>query len=295
MKDFVANYESQLPPGAKLGTYGDTSQVVQGRLSTLVTSAWQGGLLVVILLALFLRPAVAFWVGIGIPVCFLGAFAVMPHIGASLNMLTMFAFLIVLGIVVDDAIVTGENIYRHIRNGMPPQQAAIFGTQEVATPVTFGVVTTMVAFAPLLAIDGTLGSFAKQIPFIVIPVLVFSLVESKLILPAHMSTIKVRDEKDIGRLGKAQQAFSRGFENAIIRVYKPFLDKCINNKTITVTAAVCVFAVVMTISATGWLRSSFVPEFEDNAVYVRLSMPLYHRLRHHEKIRSSNCRSSQTH
>jgi len=273
VKSFIEDYQSQLPPGAKLGTYGDTSQVVEGRLSTLITSAWQGGLLVMILLALFLRPAVAMWVSIGIPICFLGAFAVMPHIGASLNMLTMFAFLIVLGIVVDDAIVTGENIYRHIRNGMPPQEAAIFGTQEVATPVTFGVVTTMVAFAPLLAIDGPLGSFAEQIPLIVIPVLAFSLIESKLILPAHMSTIKVRDENDINKFGRAQQAFSRGFENAIIRLYKPFLDKCVNNKTITITSAICIFAITITISATGWLRSSFVPEFEDNAVYVRLSMP----------------------
>ena len=273
VKDFLKDYEDRLPPGAKIGTYGDTSQVVQGRLSTLITSAWQGGLLVMILLALFLRPAVAFWVGIGIPICFLGAFALMPHFDTSLNMLTMFAFLIVLGIVVDDAIVTGENIYRHIRNGMPPPEAAIYGTKEVATPVTFGVVTTMVAFAPLLAIDGALGSFAKQIPLIVIPVLAFSLVESKLILPAHMSTIKVREENQINALGRAQQKFSRGFESAIIKVYRPFLDSCINNKTITAVSAICVFVLVMTVASTGWLRSSFAPEFEDNAVFVRLSMP----------------------
>ena len=273
VKDFIAGYQDKLPSGAKLGTYGDTSTVVQGRLSTLITSAWQGGLLVMILLALFLRPAVAFWVGIGIPVCFLGAFALMPHLGVSLNMLTMFAFLIVLGIVVDDAIVTGENIYRHMRNGMPADQAAIFGTKEVATPVTFGVVTTMIAFAPLLAIDGPLGSFAEQIPLIVIPVLAFSLIESKLILPAHMSTIKARKEEDINALGRWQQKFSRGFETAIIRVYRPFLDSCVNNKTITIVAAICVFAVVISISITGWLKSSFAPEFEDNAVFVRLSMP----------------------
>ncbi len=273
VKNFIADYQDKLPTGAKLGTYGDTSSVVGSRLSTLVTSAWQGGLLVMVLLALFLRPAVAFWVGIGIPVCFLGAFALMPHFGASLNMLTMFAFLIVLGIVVDDAIVTGENIYRHMRQGMPPSEAAIFGTKEVAVPVTFGVVTTMVAFAPLLAIDGVLGSFAKQIPLVVIPVLAFSLVESKLILPAHMSTIKARDESQIGTLGRIQQNFSRGFENAIIKVYKPFLNRCVNNKTVTIVCAVCVFALVITTASTGWLKSSFVPKFEDNAVYIKLSMP----------------------
>ncbi len=273
VKAFLKDYQEKLPPGAKIGTYGDTSLVVGSRLSTLVTSAWQGGFLVMLLLALFLRPAVAFWVGIGIPICFLGAFALMPHLGVTLNMLSMFAFLIVLGIVVDDAIVTGENIYRHMRNGMPPNEAAIFGTQEVATPVTFGVVTTMVAFAPLLAIDGPLGSFAEQIPLVVIPVLAFSLIESKLILPAHMSTIKSRDESQINWLGRTQQNFSRGFEEAVIRVYKPFLNRCINNKTITIVVAICVFTVTITVASTGWLRSSFTPEFEDNAIFIRLSMP----------------------
>jgi len=185
----------------------------------------------------------------------------------------MFAFLIVLGIVVDDAIVTGENIYRHIRNGMPPQEAAVHGTKEVAVPVTFGVVTTMAAFAPLLAIDGTLGSFAKQIPLIVIPVLAFSLVESKLILPAHMSTIKARDEDSISGIGRLQQRFSRGFEDAVIRVYRPFLEKCISNKTITVISAICVFVVVVTVMSTGWMKASFTPDFEDNAVFITLSMP----------------------
>ena len=273
VKAFLKEYQKQLPSNATIGTYYDTSEIVEGRLTALISSAWQGGLLVIILLSLFLLPAVALWVGIGIPVCFLGAFALMPHLGLSLNMVTMFAFLIVLGIVVDDAIVTGENIYRHVREGMPPPEAAIFGTKEVAVPVTFGVVTTMVAFAPLLAIEGVFSELAKQIPLIVIPVLAFSLIESKLILPSHMSTIKVRDENQISYLGRAQQTFSRGFENAIIRIYQPFLKSCVSNKTITVVTAVCVFFIVITVTTTGWLRSSFTPEFEDNAIIVQLSMP----------------------
>jgi len=272
-RKFLEDYQSELPQGAKLGIYGENAKVVESRLNTLINSAIQGGVLVMILLALFLRPAVALWVGIGIPVCFLGAFAMMPILGVSLNMLTMFAFLIVLGIVVDDAIVTGENIYRHMRNGMPPSEAAVFGTKEVAIPVTFGVVTTMIAFAPLLAIDGTLGSFAKQVPLIVIPVLAFSLVESKLILPAHMSTIKARKEEEISKFGKMQQRFSRGFENAIVKVYRPFLERCINNKTITIVGAACTFLIVITIIITGWMRFSFAPDFENNAVFVNLSMP----------------------
>ncbi len=270
---FMDDYRQTLPEGIYLGNYGNTAEVVQDRLSTLINSAIQGGLLVLILLSLFLRPAVAFWVGIGIPVCFLGGLAVMPLLGLSLNMFTMFAFLLVLGIVVDDAIVTGENIYRHQRLGMPPAEAALFGTKEVAIPVTFGVITTMVAFAPLLLVQGQVANIAKQIPLVVIPVLAFSLVESKLILPAHMSSVKPRDESNIKGLARLQQNFSRGFENAILRVYRPFLEQCIRNKTITLTTAICVFAITIASMNFGWLRVTFFPEFEDNAVYIQLSMP----------------------
>lgn len=270
---FIDSYREKLPTGGKIATFSDNAAVVQGRLTTLVNSALQGGILVIILLSLFLRPAVALWVGIGIPVCFLGAFAVMPYLGLTLNMLTMFAFIIVLGIVVDDAIVTGENIYRHMRNGMDPQKAAIFGTKEVAVPVTFGVITTMVAFAPLLAVEGFFADFAKQIPLIVIPVLAFSLIESKLILPAHMSTIKARKEEDISGLGRLQQRFSRGFEDAIIKVYRPFLNRCVRNKTITVVCALCVFFIIAAVMKTGWLKSSFAPQFENDVIIVNLSMP----------------------
>ena len=129
--DFIDKEQATLPAGIQLGTYGNTSTVVESRLNTLLSSALYGGLLVLIVLSLFLRPAVAFWVGIGIPVCFLGGIALMPVFGLTMNMLTMFAFLLVLGIVVDDAIVTGENIYRHQREGLSPADAALFGTKEL--------------------------------------------------------------------------------------------------------------------------------------------------------------------
>jgi len=233
VQQFMLDYQPKLPEGVSLGNYGNSSTLVKDRLSTLITSAIQGGILVLIILSLFLRPSIAFWVGIGIPVCFLGGFAVMPYLGLTLNMLSMFAFLLVLGIVVDDAIVTGENIYRHQRNGMNPADAALFGTKEVAVPVTFGVITTMVAFAPLLAVSGLLSDFAAQIPLIVIPVLAFSLIESKLILPSHMSTIKAQDVNTISNFAKLQQGFATGFENAIIKIYRPVLDWCTSNKSIT--------------------------------------------------------------
>ena len=120
---------------------------------------------------------------------------------------------------------------------MNPADAALFGTKEVAVPVTFGVITTMVAFAPLLFVDGVLSDLAAQIPLVVIPVLIFSLIESKLILPSHMSSIKPRDENNIQGLARVQQNFSRGFEKSIIKVYRPFLDLCISNKTITIVSS----------------------------------------------------------
>lgn len=270
---FLDDYRPKLQPGLKLGTYNNTANVVSDRLSTLISSALQGGLLVLILLSLFLRPSVAFWVGLGIPVCFLGGLAMMPVFGLTLNMLTMFAFLLVLGIVVDDAIVTGENIYRHQRAGMSPADAALFGTKEVAVPVTFGVVTTMVAFTPLFFVEGAIADIAVQIPLVVIPVLAFSLIESKLILPAHMSTIRPRDENNLSRFSKLQQSFSRGFESSVIRVYRPFLNAAIYNKTITLLLAIALFFVIIVSIGTGWLRTSFFPEFEDNAVFVNLTMP----------------------
>lgn len=270
---FIDEYQLQLPAGLKLGTYASTAEVVEQRLSTLLSSALYGGLLVLILLSLFLRPSVAFWVGLGIPISFLGGLALMPVLGLTLNMLTMFAFLLVLGIVVDDAIVTGENIYRHQRNGMSPADAALHGTKEVAIPVTFGVVTTMVAFSPLLMVEGVLADLAKQIPLVVIPVLAFSLIESKLILPSHMSTISPRDDDAISWIGRTQQKFSRGFETAVIKIYRPFLDKCVANKTITLVTAISIFCITIVSTSTGWLRASFFPEFEDNAIFVTLAMP----------------------
>ena len=273
VQKFMLDYQSKLPDGVSLGNYGNTSMLVKGRLSTLITSSIQGGILVLIILSLFLRPSVAFWVGLGIPVCFLGGFAVMPYIGLTLNMLSMFAFLLVLGIVVDDAIVTGENIYRHQRNGMSPADAALFGTKEVAVPVTFGVITTMVAFAPLLAVSGLLSDFAAQIPLIIIPVLAFSLIESKLILPSHMSTIKTQDSNASSGFTKLQQNFATGFENAIIKLYRPVLNWCISNKSITIVTALAIFSIAIYSMASGWLKSSFFPDFQDNAIRVTLTMP----------------------
>ena len=145
VRDYIDEVRSSLPVGVNIDTWRDRSRIVKSRLKTLSNSAVQGGILVFLLLTLFLRPAVAVWVCIGIPISFMGAFILMPYLGVTLNVVSLFAFILVLGIVVDDAIVTGENIYRHLRQGEVGIDAAIVGTHEVAVPVTFGILTTVAA------------------------------------------------------------------------------------------------------------------------------------------------------
>ncbi|RME91949.1 MAG: efflux RND transporter permease subunit, partial [Verrucomicrobia bacterium] len=194
VKEYLAQRQRTLPPGVELSYWNDRSRIVQARLQTLLNNAWQGGFLVLLVLALFLRPAVAFWVFAGIPVSFMGAILLMPWLGVTINVITLFAFILVLGIVVDDAIVVGENVFTHMQRGKDGLTAAIEGSQEVSVPVVFGVLTTVVAFVPLTMIEGFRGKIFMQIPLIVIPVLLFSLLESKLILPAHLKHLHVGRE-----------------------------------------------------------------------------------------------------
>ena len=258
-----------------LDYWDDDSQVVKARLSTLINSGIYGSILVLIVLSLFLRPAVAFWVFLGVPVSFMGAFIFMPFVGGTFNVMSLFAFITVLGIVVDDAIVTGENIYRKTREGMEPLQASIRGTKEIALPVTFGILTTVVAFLPMTDLGNTrIGYIAIQIPLVVIPVLLMSLVESKLVLPAHLSHVKPRDESaKSGLLNRVQLKVSRGFESSIIRFYKPFLERCLSNKAITIATLLGVSAVIVAYAAYGHTRFTFFPRVEAERISVTLNMP----------------------
>lgn len=273
IKRYISEQSDALPENASMTFWRDRSKVVKGRLNTLVRSAWQGGLLVILLLTLFLRPSVAAWVSLGIPVSFMGAILLMPILGVTLNVVSMFAFILALGIVVDDAIVTGENVYRHMRMGKDSLTAAIEGTHEVATPVTFGVLTTIAAFTPLFLIEGTRGTIFAQIPSIVIPVLLFSLVESKFILPAHLRHVKPIDPNTQGPLGRLQQKISLGFERAILKLYQPILLKAISNKTITIIATLAISASIMTYVTSGWLKFTFFPRIDSEVISASLTMP----------------------
>ena len=273
IKSYVAKQQPNLPVGTTMDYWDDNSEVLKSRLSILGSSALQGGLLVIILLALFLRPSVAFWVTLGIPVTFLGAVAVLDVIGISMNMMSLFGFIVVLGIVVDDAIVTGESVYARLRDGEDGLQASINGTKAVAIPVTFGILTTMAAFVPITQLDGRLATFFVPIPAVVIPVLFFSLIESKLILPSHLKHIKPRDINSVGRFSRWQMNFSHGFESLIINRYRPMLDKAIEYRYTVLAAFICMFFVLVTTIVTGWSRFVFLPRTESDGGQITLVMP----------------------
>ena len=273
VKDYIAEQQSLLPNGVSLSYWRDRSAIVKNRINTLTNSALQGGILVIVLLTLFLRPGVAFWVSIGVPVSFLGCFILLPWLGVTLNIISLFAFILVLGIVVDDAIVTGENIYRHMREGKDSLVAAIEGTQEVAVPVTFGILTTVVAFIPLFMVEGARGQIFAQIPAVVIPVLLFSLIESKLVLPAHLKHVR-RRAPDAGGFTQVQRYVADGLEALVRRAYTPFLAKCTRHRYTTVAVFVAVLTVTIGVMSSGWLKFIFFPRVQSEVARVSLTMPV---------------------
>ncbi len=275
VKAYVADAAGRLPPGVQLDTWRDRSLVVKARLYTLVRNAIQGGILILLLLTLFLRGSVAFWVLVGMPVAFMGGIAMMPVFGVTLNLISLFAFILVLGIVVDDAIVTGENIYRRLETSRNSLEAAVEGTREIAVPVTFGVLTTVAAFIPLLMIEGIRGQIFAQIPLIVIPVLLFSLVESKLILPAHLKHVRVRGDIDSAHAWpiRAQRNVARWLDKWTQRTYEPGLRFAMERPYLTLSLFLAVAVILFSMAVGGHLRFIFFPRVQSEVARATLTMP----------------------
>ncbi|MEO1857107.1 MAG: efflux RND transporter permease subunit [Rubritalea sp.] len=266
---YVASAKDRFPSGIELATWDDDSVSLKGRLKTLGENLLQGGILVLIFLGLFLRPQIAFWVVAGIPISFAGGLISMHYLGVSANNMSIFGFIIVLGIVVDDAIVTGENIYSRMSEpGKPPLDAAVLGTEEVSVPVTFGMLTTIAAFVPLMFIEGYLGEMARQIPLVVIPVLLFSLVESKLILPAHLKHLKT-NRKSTGWFVKTQRYIADSLEKFIQSVYKPLLSFALHHRYATLS----LFITSLLLTAGWYVKSdNFDPAPSTDRYYIYASL-----------------------
>ena len=275
---YVDRVSPSMPDGIEVFTWQDTAQLLKSRIDLLVRNAMTGLVLVFAVLALFMRLRLAFWVTIGIPVSFLGAIAMMPTFDVSINMLSLFAFILVLGIVVDDAIVVGENIYTtQVRTGKGTS-AAIRGTHEVLVPVTFGVLTTMAAFLPMLFVPGLVGKFMRVFPLIILPTLFFSLVESNLILPRHLSHYKrpqpARTPGLASRLwDRFFDLFSDGLQWFIRTVYRPLLGAALDWRYLTLSLAL--FAIMFTVGliGAGVVRLVVLPAAESDNVVAFLAMP----------------------
>jgi multidrug efflux pump subunit AcrB len=267
----IDEMEATLPDGIEIAITGSRAEMFRGRMGLLLKNGMLGLGLVFIVLGLFLEMRLAFWVMLGIPISFLGTFLFMPGFDVSLNMVSMFAFLIALGIVVDDAIVVGENIYHNHQNGMPFMEAAVHGAREIAVPVTFSILTNIVAFLPLYFVPGVMGKFFRVIPLIVCTTFVISLVEALYILPAHLAHQKERAKRS--RLHQWQQAFGRRFTRFVQNVYGPFLDKALRARYITVSVGIVVLIVTLGYVASGRMGWELFPTVDADMAVCSYTLP----------------------
>jgi len=272
VREYVATADQRFPEGIHLGTHADRAISLESRLRTMGGSLLQGAILVMIVLGLFLRPQLAFWVVVGIPVSFAGGIMMMEFFGISANMMSLFGFIIVVGVVVDDAIVTGESVYSRLQDGAAPLDAAIEGTKAVTVPVTFGVLTTIVAFLPLLFFDGMTGDMARQIPFVVTPVLLFSLVESKLILPSHLKHLSPSGPSR-SPLRMVQQKVAAGLQAFIDRIYAPCLRVTVKYRFTAIALFVAMALLMTGYIAGGRLGYVSIPSIERPEIFASLDLP----------------------
>ncbi len=278
VQEYVKRASLSAPNGIEIFTWHNSARYLESRVGLLVDNALTGLVLVFVVLALFLRLRLAFWITLGIPISFLGAIALMPMFGVSINMISLFSFILVLGIVVDDAIVVGENILsKQVQTGKGPS-AAIRGTYEVLVPVTFGVLTTMAAFAPMLFVPGVMGKLMAVFPLIILPTLFFSLVESNLILPSHLAHYKkpasAMNPNPIARLWNGFfDLFSNGLDWVIRNAYRPLLRVALDWRYLTISLAL--FAVLLTVGliGSGVVRLVLFPVTESDNVVAFLTMP----------------------
>ncbi len=272
--DYVEMKREQLPDSLHLGIWNDTTELFNSRMSLLQKNAALGLTLVIIILGLFLEIRLAAWVMLGIPISFFGTLFLMPWLGVSINMISLFAFILALGILVDDAIVVGENIFEHRQRGKPYVQAAIDGALEVAVPVTFSILTTVAAFLPLIFVSGMMGKFIKVIPVIVITLLLMSLVESLLVLPAHLSFGKTRPTNGglLGHIDRVRRWFGDGMQRFVDGPYLKLLK--LNLKFRYASLAIGIVALLLTIGVVknGLIKFTFMPEVDGDQITVSIQM-----------------------
>jgi multidrug efflux pump subunit AcrB len=266
--------EAMLPEGTYLTVLDDDAELYRQRLNLLLKNAFIGLTLVFILLGIFLEYRLAFWVTMGIPTSFLGAMLFLPYFGVSINMVSMFAFIISLGIVVDDAIIAGENIYENLAKGKTRMQAAIEGAREVKIPLTFSILTNIVAFMPLMFVEGGMGKVMMAIPAVVILCFAISWVEALFILPAHIAHLKDKPESKIGlALDNLQAKIDKKLMYFIHNYYRPVVTRLLNNPGISLSIAVAIASIVLAMPLSGRMGFTQFPVLEGESAVVTIEMP----------------------
>jgi multidrug efflux pump subunit AcrB len=263
IKDMWPEILAMLPPNAGVAIVDDDARNYQKRLSLLLSNAFIGLLLILIIMSLFLQFKLAFWVVAGIPSAFLGAMLFLPSFDVSINMVSMFGFIVALGIVVDDAIIAGENIYAHTQQGMSFYDAAIKGANEVAKPLTFAIFTNIVAFLPLLLLPGSMKLLFGAIPIVVILCFVVSWVEALFILPSHLAHIDDKTPTKIKhKFKKIQNVCNRKLNHFIDKYYFPFLNKCLKQPGLVLSIASFIFCIVIAYAFSGKMGFSLYPKLD---------------------------------
>jgi len=275
VKRYIANQRDQLPEGISIATWFDRSIMLNSRMNLLERNALIGLTLVFLCLAFFLDLRLAFWTTMGIPISFMGAFWLMPYFDVSINMISLFAFILSLGLVVDDAIVVGENIFAYRQKGIHPIQAAILGVKEMTAPVTMAVLTTVLAFMPLLVITGILGKFIRVIPIVVICVLIFSLVEALCILPAHLSGGVISDmkKKRLGPIGRLQHLIRNGLDRFVYGFFSRLVERAVAWRYLTLAIGIAILLTTIGYIKSGRMKFVMWPRVDADNIWATLNMP----------------------
>ncbi len=270
VRSWMAEREKTLPEGVGLSIWLDEANTYKSRMNTISSSASLGLLLVFLVLFLTLRPKVAFWVTAGIAVAFMGTFAMLPANDVSLNILSTFAFLLVLGIVVDDAIVVGESIYEHSHK-YKGVDASVKGAMAVSKPVIVAVLTTIVAFAPWFFLTGEDAQATKQLSIVITAALTISIIEAFFILPAHLRHLKHREK--LGRFAAWQKRIEQRLVKFARTTYHGWVSAAVKHRYLTTSIFLAMFVISHGIYSNGWVKFSFMPEVEAEIIYLNVTLP----------------------
>ncbi len=271
----LGNVQQEIPPGISVSVNRDRSDIYRQRLNLLLKNAFLGLFLVTVLLGIFLDLKLAFWVTMGITTSFLGAFLFLPIFNASINMISMFAFIISLGIVVDDAIVAGENIFEYRQSGMPPLDAAIKGAQDIASPVSFSILTNIAAFSPLLFVPGFIGKIWFVIPLVVGSVFIISWIEALFILPAHLAYSKQSKPRyPITRFfHHRRERFNAGFHYFVNKIFEPLLTVCLRARYLTLAIGIGLLVILLAYVISGRMGMVLMPKVESDRAVASATLP----------------------